>query len=76
MKMRRGRVDKNSQKIYLVCKVCKESQLFKNFKFLEVVSWKVFFLPCSLCFEQGSRIELTSNWHLIFPYTIIPESNI
>lgn len=41
MKMRRGRVDKNSQKIYLVCKVCKESQLFKNFKFLEVVSWKV-----------------------------------
>ena len=42
MKMRRGRVDKNSQKIYLACKVCKESQLFKNFKFLEVVSWKVF----------------------------------
>lgn len=43
MKMRSVRVDKNSQKIYLVCKVCKESQLFKNFKFFqEVVSWKVF----------------------------------
>ena len=47
-------MDKNSQKIYLVCKVCKESQLFKNFKFLEVVSWKVF--GNSICLPRESPI--------------------